>query len=216
MNRSAFDDWTERNRQAIARLKQQIKREKAQAQIGAPTVRQAGGTGMELTQAQHDWLFEFRDKVSNVERAFHYAANAHDVRRANRHAEEQDRLNQESTVKDNKHTDALRYLTEWVKAHPYPTADQTAPTVADNLKEANRLANLADERQQYRNGWKETMAAIEDVQTRGNDARAWADSLRFGIRLGKRKETHTDQQNHGAIAALTHFLTTGQTDRHAP
>lgn len=102
---------------------------------------------MELTQAQTVWQTEFNRRVVDVETHFHYWENAQDRRRANRFPEEQDRLDHDATVKGNVHSDAMRYLTEWVQAHPYPVADQTADTkaqtVADGLREANRLAQIA-------------------------------------------------------------------------
>lgn len=165
---------------------------------------------MEPTQAQTAWQTDFDRLLEHALSSFYSAERALDMRRTNRHAEYDSELSHKATVKADAHTDAKRHLTQWVQAHPYPAADQTAHTVADSLKEANRLAQICEEKQQYRNGWREIMAAIEEIQARGNDARAWADTLRLQIRLGNRNKTHSAQQNYAAVAALTHFLITGQ------
>jgi hypothetical protein len=227
-----------RNREAIARLQVQIDREKAekaqtekaQTPTGAPTDadqirrRQAptdeGGTDMELTKAQTTWHAEFRERVADVESAYHYWQNAEDRRRANTKAEEDRDLSHRATVKQNKHSDALRWLTEWVQARPYPATDQTAPTpaptVTDSLREANRLAQLCDDKQQYRNGWNGAMEAVEDVLSTSEDARAWADRMLSQWWQKKLDKHPADEYARGMVGALNHFLQTRQTDRHAP
>jgi hypothetical protein len=176
-----------RNREAIARLQVQIDREKAEkaqtekaqtptdahppTQIrSAQTGAHRGGTDMEPTQAQTTWLMVFGQKVAEVSSAYHFWENANDRRRANRHAEEADSLSHDCTVKWNKHSDAMRYLTEWAQAHPYPVADQTAQTGDCQIgEEARPPADI----EQYRNGWSGAMLAVEDVLSRhtGADAR---------------------------------------------
>jgi hypothetical protein len=171
-----------------------------------------------LTQAQTAWQADFNRLLCHVQEAYHLAENAQDRRRTNTKAEEERELSHRATVKADAHTDAVRHLTEWVKARPYPATDQTAPTqaqtVADSMREVNRLANLADEKQQYRNGWNGAMEAVEDVRSTSQDARAWAERLRSGIEM---PDLHrADTYAKGTSDALTHFLQTGQTDRHAP
>lgn len=176
---------------------------------------------MELTQAQTTWLSEFESKVADLQADYHFWQNAEDRRRLNRQAEEQDRLNHEATVKQNRHTDAMRHFTQWIQAHPYPaadqTADQTAPTqaqtqtVADSLREVNRLANLAEDKEQYRSGWNDAMEGVKDIQRRGKSPQDWAQRMCHII-----GNNDWGAYNRGSKDALTHFLESGQTDRHAP
>lgn len=254
MNRSAFTNhelfagWVERNRRGIERLRQQISEEKAQAQTGAH--RQTGGTDMDtLTQAQTAWQADFTRLLDHALTSYHFAENAQDRRRTNTKAEEERELSHRATVKADAHTDAVRHLTEWVKARPYPATDQTAPTqaqavakeidrlederglpheqwckcekccnstVTDSMREVNRLANLADDIQQYRNGWNGAMEAVEDVQSTSQDAQEWAKRVQYKTYKEFMRSNPTDEYMRGTSAALTHFLETGQTDRRAP
>jgi hypothetical protein len=209
-NEEAFHAWRSRNRQSIARLQQQIRREKAQAQIGAPTVRQTGGTGMDtLTQAQTAWQADFSRLLDHALTSYHFAENAQDRRRTNTKAEEERELSHRATVKADAHTDAVRHLTEWVKARPYPATDQTAQADEEAGAETHPPSDIV----QYRNGWEGAMVAVEDTMSRhtGADARAYADRLRLGSIQTVRAEP-SDDYARGTVHAMTHFLNTGQTD----
>lgn len=158
-----------------------------------------------LTQAQTDWLTDFQRKLSDLEADYHFWQNAEDRRRLNKQAEYQTELNHKATVSNDRHTDAMRHFTEWVQAHPYPATDQTAPTQAQTVAD----------KEQYRSGWEDAMFGVKDLQRQGKSPQEWAERM-CALLTDLLANNHADAYNRGSSDALTHFLQSGQTDRHAP